>query len=307
MAKLIYAFLRGVFKKVETNDVKKTSDSVAALRALSLLEEKQVWRSSDVLAPLFISNKFKFLMKKPLLGSLKRIIEYKYPGSYCHVIARSKHFDKELIAAISRGVKQVVILGAGCDSRVFRFSQELSSAKVFEVDHPATQSQKKKKIEENRSLFPGNVVLVPLDFFASSIADGLMEKGYNCSESTFFMLEGVSMYLSPHVMSRLLSQLYSISKTGNKILFDYAYLSMIEGNEMPYGAKEMLAHGKRKNEPYLFGIKKGGADAYLENFGFKLDYDMSPRDIVDQYLIGDDGKPVGRIHEYIQFCLATAV
>src|SRR6185503_11837805 len=125
---------------------------------------------------------------------LKGLFDRVAPGSYCFTIARTRHFDEALLAACRNGVEQVVLLGAGYDSRAFRFADELSGITVFEVDHPGTQARKRAILEAGGKAL-GNLRYVPLDFTVGSLEKALADAGFVPGRRTLFLWEGVSYYL----------------------------------------------------------------------------------------------------------------
>src|SRR6185436_20959758 len=125
----------------------QSAETLAALRALAVGEQHLATPCIDRFARQFLSLKSRLLLALTPQRILSKLIERAAPGSYCFAIARTRHFDEALLAALRDGVEQVVILGAGYDSRAFRFADELSGITVFEVDHPGTQARKRAILE----------------------------------------------------------------------------------------------------------------------------------------------------------------
>ena len=98
-------------------DAIQSAETVAALRALAGSEAGLVTPCRDLFARHFLSLKNRLLLNFAPQGLLRSVIERMSPGSYCFTIARTRHFDEALLAGVRAGVKQVVILGAGYDSR----------------------------------------------------------------------------------------------------------------------------------------------------------------------------------------------
>jgi methyltransferase (TIGR00027 family) len=114
---------------------------VAALRALAARDTELACPCKDPLATQFLGLKYRLLLALIPTRALRRLLDVRAPGSYCYTIARTRHFDEILLAALRGGIEQLVLLGAGYDSRPFRFERELSRTAIFEVDHPATQAR----------------------------------------------------------------------------------------------------------------------------------------------------------------------
>jgi methyltransferase (TIGR00027 family) len=112
------------------------------------------------------------------------------------LIARSRLAEDTLADAVSRGVHQYVILGAGLDTFAYRNPHPASSLKVFEVDHPRTQAWKRGQLSSAAIAVPESLTFVPVDFETQTLADGLRCAGFRAEEPSFFSWLGVSMYLT---------------------------------------------------------------------------------------------------------------
>lgn len=132
---------------------------------------------------------------------------------------RTAAIDQALRDAIARGVRQVVILGAGYDGRAWRLP-ELAGVRVFEVDHPATQAVKRSHLTD---LPPsaGLVSFVPIDFERESLDSVLGRAGHNRSASTCWIWEGVVMYLTPNAMRATLADISRRSAPGSTLIVHY--------------------------------------------------------------------------------------
>ncbi len=132
---------------------------------------------------------------------------------------RTMTIDAAVTDAVGGTIRQVVILGAGLDARAWRMS-ELAGTRVFEVDHPATQSFKRERV----AAFPapiGAVVFVPVDFEHESLEDALARAGHDASRATCWIWEGVVMYLTRHAMRATLRQLAARSANGSVLIVNY--------------------------------------------------------------------------------------
>lgn len=109
-----------------------------------------------------------------------------FPGLANSIRARVRYFDDFVKNSIDEGLEQLVILGAGYDTRVYRIEGLKGELKVFEVDHPDTQSVKIKKVKEIFGFLPDYVIYVPVDFETDNFGERLFEKGYNRSLKTLF-------------------------------------------------------------------------------------------------------------------------
>src|SRR5262249_7883176 len=111
-----------------------------------------------------------------------------------HLI-RTRFLDERLQNAVSAGATQVVILGAGYDSRAYRMKQLLNAIRVFEVDFGPTQEYKKLRLQEILGCLPANVTYVPIDFTRENLPNVLAKAGYRSDRKTIFLWEGVTYYI----------------------------------------------------------------------------------------------------------------
>ena len=140
-------------------------------------------------------------------------------GLRAFLVARSRVAEDALARAVARGVAQYVVLGAGLDT--FAYRNPHPSLRVFEVDHPATQTWKRQKLAAARIAIPGNVTFAPVDFERQTAADGLTTVGWRADAPTFFSWLGVTMYLTePTVMATL--AWIATTPHGGGIVFDFA-------------------------------------------------------------------------------------
>src|SRR5258706_5504472 len=132
---------------------------------------------------------------------------------------RTSTIDAAVRAAVSRGNKQIVILGAGLDGRAWRMP-ELAGLHVFEVDHPATQGFKRLRVGALPAPI-ANVVFVPIDFEHDSFDAALARAGHDDAQPTCWIWEGVVMYLSPEVVRSTLASIAGRSAKGSTVIVNY--------------------------------------------------------------------------------------
>jgi methyltransferase (TIGR00027 family) len=128
--------------------------------------------------------------------------------------ARTRFFDRVVVGAIGRGVRQVVVGAAGYDGRALRYAR--SGVRWFEVDHPATQRDKRDRLAR-LGLDAGQVQFVEADFTRDPIAERLTAAGLNPGQFSLFLLEGVVVYLEPAVLDRVLAQFRHVARAGSRL------------------------------------------------------------------------------------------
>lgn len=190
------------------------------------------------------------------------------PGFHEFFIARTRYIDDHVQDCIDKGLEQLVILGAGYDSRAYRFDALADQIKVFEVDHPATQRVKKEKVLERFKTLPGHVTYVPVDFRREDFQTSLFANGYDRQLKTLFIWEGVSMYVDADTVEQTLAFIANNVGTGSSLIFDYTYPEVLAGTFERKEAKEWLRITQRSDEPLLFGISQDNIEKFLKDRGF---------------------------------------
>jgi methyltransferase (TIGR00027 family) len=189
-----------------------TARGIAAMRAVESSKPEGQRICYDPLARKLISPTFYYLTK--LLAGYGAS---KSPGTIEFIISRVRYIDDYLQSCLHDGIEQLVILGAGLDSKAYRFEELKKGRKVFEVDHPATQQEKQKKVRKLFGELPGHVIYVPIDFNQESL-DKLFEYGYEKQRKTLFIWEGVTYYLSGDAVDASLAFVTQNSSRGSLIV-----------------------------------------------------------------------------------------
>ena len=165
-------------------------------------------------------------MKYSFLGyNVKKIMEFNLDVKDLAIL---RYFDDFTEKSITDGIEQLIILGAGYDTRAYRI-EGLKNIKVFEVDHPNTQSFKIQKIKEAFGSIPDHVVYVPVDFEKETFGQKLFDERYNSSKKTLFIMEGLSMYIPPKAVAETLLFIVGNSCNGSAVIFDYYPESVVDG------------------------------------------------------------------------------
>jgi methyltransferase (TIGR00027 family) len=112
------------------------------------------------------------------------------------VCIRSRFTEDLVEQATARGVEQYVILGAGLDSFAYRRGDLLDRLRVFEVDHPASQGWKRRRLTALGIKIPDGLVFTPVNFEHQTLREGLEDAGFAFGRSVFFSWIGVTMYLT---------------------------------------------------------------------------------------------------------------
>jgi methyltransferase (TIGR00027 family) len=156
---------------------------------------------------------------------------YQTPGSLAlrsHIVLRSRYAEDRLAQAVARGVTQYVILGAGLDTFAYRQPAWARELRIFEIDRPAMQEQKKERLSLSRVFVPDNVIFASIDFEREKLAGRLTKNGLDLGKPTFFSWLGVTMYLTEEAIFDVLRDVARFPK-GSEIVFTFAPLPTGEG------------------------------------------------------------------------------
>jgi methyltransferase (TIGR00027 family) len=215
-------------------------------------------------------------------------IDWRWPGARASGIARTRLIDDALRDAISQGTTQVVILGAGFDSRAYRIPG-IESARVFEVDHPATLAAKRSVLKRIPGLPLGHVRFVETDFNRQSLAEVMVGSGFDRRARTFFIWEGVTNYLAGEAVDATLRFLANAGLRESKIIFTYIHRNVLHDPGSFEGAEKSASVVERAGERWTFGIDPAELRTYLAERGLDLIEDVGSLEYRRRYM-----RPLGR-------------
>ncbi len=274
---------------------KSTAQLTTLARAVACFEANPRLRAPDDLAVSFLNPALVCIVRSSLLRRLAiRLYQRWLPGAYLYTIARTKYIDAVLHSELEQGTGQIVILGAGYDSRAYRFHDAFPTARFFEVDYPATSAHKLEKVTVLFGHPPIHVSYVAVDLTVDTLEAALLRGSYDPTRRTLFICEGVTMYLTAEAVDDTLACVSRHSGPGSSIVFDYVFRSILEGDATLYGAAEAIRLVQKRGEPFLFGIEAGKLVSFLKNRGLERVADLGPADVERIYLTREDGCLIGR-------------
>jgi methyltransferase (TIGR00027 family) len=265
-------------------------------RACATREQDERFRGPDCLAEIFMPPIPNILLNVSFLR--KWCMRKTFPtGIHEYILARTRVFDEVFADALERGFSQIVLLGAGMDTRALRFQDRNKGTTIFELDIEATQRYKREVYERKKTALPESLVFVPIDFNKQSLADVLTEAGYRDGQQTLFLWEGVTMYLEAEAVDGTLAFIRSSAAEGSIVVFDYVRASVLRYENTLYGEKDIRGTVARAEEGWIFGIEDGAIEGFLAERGFKMLSHYMPSDLEAAYLTAADGTRLGRINE----------
>ena len=212
------------------------------------------------------------------------------PGVMEFIVSRARYMDDFLQIYIDDGLEQLVILGAGFDSRAYRFEKLKGRVKVFEVDHPATQQAKLEKLKKIFGQLPNHVIYVPVDFNQEALKKRVYESGFDKGLKTLFIWEGVTPYLTPEAIDDTLAFIVNNSGKDSAVIFDYVYTRLLQEASKRGEIKRMQRYRGFTGEGLTFGIEEGTIEAFLQLRGFYQVKNMDSQDLKELYLTGVNQK-----------------
>jgi methyltransferase (TIGR00027 family) len=250
-------------------DSSRTADMTCLSRAISYCDERPSYKSGDYIAPQIVPIWVNLLLRLRLLRRffVDRLIPY---GMYEYVIARTRYFDNLVERCLTSGFDQIVILGAGFDSRSLRFAPLSGKARIFEIDAPATQAAKLKQYRIRKIKVPGSAVFVAMDFEKQSLKDTLIDAGFAPSLRSLFLMEGLTMYLEAEAVDATLAAITDLSSKDSEFAFDFVRASVINGKGLYRGEREVLERMARAGERWIFGLEMDTVATFLAERGFNV-------------------------------------
>jgi len=272
-------------------NISNTAGSVTYFRACS--NKEKMLKGPDYLAKEFHSGsaRLKLKLSPVLLPLLKKYI----PGTYEWVVSRTFLFDEIFKKALDEDFNQIVILGAGFDSRPYRFINYMKNTRIFEVDVIPTQERKIKILKNKNINIPDEIQFVAVNFKKDNLNERLFKSGFQIDKKNLFIWEGVTEYLTDDAVDSTLDFIKNNSIGKSIIAFTYIYREVIEGNYNYYGSKEIVNLVSKYKEPYHFGIPEGEINKFLRKRGFNLIKNYTPEELEKLYLIFGNGKSFGKI------------
>ena len=212
------------------------------------------------------------------------------PGAGAFILLRERYIDDFLKAQLIEGLEQVVILGAGYDTRAYR-TPGIEKTHVFEVDESATQNRKKELLIKVVNPVPSFVSFVPVNFNKESLGERLKSEGYNEKAKTLFIWQGVTYFLTKEGVDNTLSFISEHSGPGSTVIFDYMYNEVLL-DESRADVKSLRRAAQVSGESYVFGIDQGEISSFLNQRGFEEVQNHPLEELKQKYFTG---KNAGRV------------
>jgi methyltransferase (TIGR00027 family) len=215
----------------------------------------------------------------------ERLLSELGPGTYGSQVMRTRYIDEVVTGIVEGGTMQVVILGAGLDTRAWRLPA-LAGGTVFELDLPGTQQYKVQRLRGVPAL-AAEVRFVPTNLTTEPLVDVLGAAGLDRAQPVLFVWEGVTQYL-PEVAVRATLACVGASIPGSALVFTYVRRSIVDGSARD-GWSDGLRQRLDASEPWLFGLEPGEVPGLIDTYGLSLVDDVGEAEFRSRY-----AEPLGR-------------
>ena len=195
--------------------------------------------------------------------------------------ARTRVAEDALSEAVERGIRQIVILGAGLDTFALRNPHGARQIRIYEADHPATQAWKRQRLAEAQIALPPSLILLPVDFERDDVGERLVAAGFQQNSPAFFTWLGVVPYLTQDAIGRILDYMSSIQNS--EVVFDYVEPPEAFSEELRQLEKERTEQLEKIDERSVSRFEPAGIAAILRSHGFCAIEDINFQEIASRF------------------------
>jgi methyltransferase (TIGR00027 family) len=250
----------------------RSAYGAASVRAMEMFVPGSQRLFDDGIVLHFLPGYAQFLLRRAWLRNMfTALFERGAPGIRGALLCRTCAIDDMVKAAVGRGLRNVVILGAGLDTRPYRLA-ELAGTTVFELDLATLQNFKRARLRDRFGAEPPHVRFVPIDFNSARLDEALANAGLDQNEPALFIWEGVTQYLQPEAVDAVLRAV-AARPEGSELIFTYVLEDALTGKI-----------AARKPEPWFFGIRPDLLAAFLAERGLTLRADLGAEEHINNYV-----------------------
>ena len=259
-----------------------TAQIMALYRAMESARPAGERLFTDDYAKFFLSGRLRLALRIAAFPAgerwLYRYMQRRIPGALASGIARTRYIDELLEARLRQGVRQVILLGAGFDTRALRMAA-MQAVHVIEIDHPDTSARKQDLLRKGLSRLPVHVFYRSIDLNRRSLG----EQDLDLSQPTVILWEGVTNYLEREAVDEVM-RLAGRFPPGSAIIFTYVHRRVLEEPAAYFGAERLIADLARIEEKWTCGFSPEEMPAYLRGFGLRLIEDRGAAEYRQQYM-----------------------
>jgi len=271
---------------MKIDQASRTAQYMALFRALETNRNPKDRLFTDPYAINFLDKELRLATKASKIPVFRKFIARKIqkriPGAFSSGLARTKYIDDLLQDTIRHGVKQVMILGAGFDTRALRLDS-LRSVPVIEIDHPNTSNFKTSILKKRIGGLPENVSYHQIDFNKQSLDELAEQNNFDFSLATTIIWEGVTNYLTAEAIRKTFSFIARFPKD-SYVIFTYVHQQVLDDPGSFTGGEKLLNDLEKIEERWTFGFVPAQLSDYLKKFGLSLSEDFGATEYRNKYL-----------------------
>ncbi|MCK5008484.1 MAG: SAM-dependent methyltransferase [Spirochaetales bacterium] len=212
--------------------------------------------------------------------------EKKAPGVWAMALCRKRYIDDKVVEAVVEQAETVVNLGAGFDTQAYRLPA-LAEVPVWEVDQPDNIDAKRLRLRKVLGEVPAHVTLVSVNFDSEDLGAVLASQGYALDVKTFFILEGVTQYLTEAGIQETFDFLAK-APAGSRLVFTYVRKDFMDGKVF-YGHEFLYKKMLLKDKIWLFGMDPEDVADFLGGYAWRVLEHLGYEELAEVYV-----KPTGR-------------
>ena len=281
-------------KSAVENQLAELARGAALVRALATYDEREEIRGGDSLAEAFLADEPKNSLNDPAIREwlVKNYLPY---GVYAYTIARTAYFDHVVAQALRDNIPQIVILGAGYDSRPYRFAALFNETRIFELDGGLIQERKRKLLQQAEIALPVNLLYATLSYDPLLLGENLAGAGYDREKQTLFVWEGATYYLTFDEVDKTIRFIAANSPSGSTLCFDYNTISKDKSDS---GIGKELAetmNAGAAEDSVLFAIDEWKTGVFLAERDFMIIEHLTSEEMEKRYLTLHDGSSAAKV------------
>jgi methyltransferase (TIGR00027 family) len=257
-----------------------TAEGAAVMRALHQTLDDEPKILDDPISPRLVHAHSDFYQSRlKLLERLPAPTRLRLKATF---VMRSQFAEDCLAQAVTNGLRQYVVLGAGLDTFAYRQPSWGNSLRIFEVDHPATQQWKRRRLAEAGVSAPDNVSFVPVDFEKTSLVSALTQAGLDLKSPVFFSMLGVSQYLTEAAFDQSLNFVLS-APAPSEIVFSFVAADAVLAADDVTLVNAFAAQFAAMGEPWLLRFVPEQLINKLTSMGFSQVFYLAPEEANRRY------------------------